>query len=440
MKIQLDKTGLEGDNLKFVNDLEKRFSELPDVPDHAKLVEDVRSAMKEFYKDGKPTIDIAKLQEMLGEDDKGVRSIMKKLGDEITALKESAKNSEGKKLSFRAAFNQFLDENKDQLRALMEGGPGNELRFDIRAAETMTSTNTITGHSGLPDDLIESFSVGSFVAKRHPREYVFDIANRNTVAKVTKYKTWYEEGTEDGAFAIVAENGVKPLMDHTLVRNHSEVFKAAGKYVVTEEFPKFLTEAYNIIRRLIQNKVLRDYASILTTKLLNDAASYTSSALDGQYANPTDYHAIGAVAAQIEALDFVPDVLILNPQDKWRIGLSQDQQGQFYLTIPITDPSGTTRMMGFIVRTSNRISAGEFILGESGLWEIEDESISIRMGHGIEVTVSNPVTAVSSDFDTNRFRVIAELYAHAYIATPNIGSFVKADFDTVKEALTTPEA
>jgi len=381
--------------------------------------------------------DVKLLKVWLEEGDKGIRSILKKQGEDITALMEKGKKSDKKVNSIRAWFDD--KKNQEKLQRIFETGSG-DIKLDVRAAATMTLDNTISGHDSLPEDIIEDFSIGAFVPKRYPREYVFDLAYRRTVAKVNQFKTWLEEGSAQGSFAIVTEGGLKPLISTSLVRNHSEYKKVAAKQVFTEEFAKFRQEAYTIIQRLINMKLLRDYAAILTTNLLADAAPYVSSALDGQYANPTDYHAIGAVAAQIEGLDFVPNMLIMNPQDKWRIGLSQDQVGQFYLQIPITDPTGQTKMMGFDLRTSNRIPVGTFILGEAGLWEIEDEPITIRMGMGITVTggTSNGggnVTDVQSDLDHNRFRIIAETFFHNYIATNNQGSFVVAEFDVVKALL-----
>lgn len=333
-----------------------------------------------------------------------------------------------------------LDAKMEKVGEVMRAGEG-FVALNFRAAAVMTTGNTVD-NTDVPDDILDSFSLAEFVPKRRPREYVFDIADRRTVAELDKYITWLEEGGEEGAFAIVAEGGLKPLISMALVRNVSTARKVAGKYVYTEEFAKFKKEAFRIIQTLIRDKILRDYAAILTTDLLAAAASYVGSALDGQYANPTDYHAIGAVAAQIEALDFVPDVLIMNPQDKWRIGLSQDTTGQFYLTIPMMNPNGETTMMGFTVRTSNRVPVGTFILGESGLWKIVDEALTVRMGYGLTVTKNETgvVTDVEGDLDHNRFRVIVETFFHNYIATNNAGSFVVAEFDVVKAALqSTPE-
>lgn len=383
-------------------------------------------------------VDAAQLKGLL-DAEKGVMAILKAQGEEITSLKEKSSNKE------KVTIKSVLAKYKDQVKAVFEKREGT-IQIDVnKAAVVMSQANTIDGHDDLPTDLIESFSEAQFVAKRQPREYVYDLANVTTVSEVEKYITWLEEGDAEAGFAIVTEGGLKPLMSATLVRNHSEARKAAGKYVVTEEFTKFYKKAYQIIVRIINQQVLRDKAAILTTDLLADAAPYVSSALDGAFVSPTDYHAIAAVAAQIEALDFIPDMLIMNPQDKWRIGMLQGSDGHFYLpNVPVVDPTGNLRILGFQVRTSNRVTVGNFLLGESGLWEIVQEGFTMRMGYGMTVTggTSNgggDVTDVQGDLDHNRFRVIIEQYFHNYLATNNEGSFVYADFDTVKAALESGE-
>lgn len=374
-------------------------------------------------------LDALQLKGLL-DPEKGVMSIIKKQGEEITALKE--KGGAPKAKDFKAV----LSEKMPDIEKIFKQKSG-EVILNIKAASVMSLDNIVNGEEYLPEDIIESFSVGAFVEKRQPREYLADIANVRTVSEISQYKTWLEEGDTEGGFALVAEGGLKPLISMGLVRNHSEYNKIAAKYVVTEEVTKFRKEAYAIIKRLINQKLTRDYNALLATDLLADAAPYTGSALDGEFVNPTDYHAIAAVAAQIESLEFAPNVLIMNPGDKWRIGMLQGNDGHFYLTIPTTDPSGQTRLMGFLVRTSTRIPVGTFILGEAGLWEVEQESITVRIGHGITVVggTSNGggnVTDVQGDLDHNRIRVIVEQYFHNYIASPNIGSFVYGNFDTIK--------
>lgn len=324
-------------------------------------------------------------------------------------------------------------------KAMTSKNPNDTVTLTVQAAVAAMTTGNVVNDGDIPEDILNSFSVETFVKKRRPKEYIYDIASRRTVAEITEYKTWLEEGDEEGAFAIVVQGAVKPLVSKTLVRNTSKYKKVAGKRVYTEEFAKFRKEAYSILEDLFNDQLLRNYAAILTTNLVTAAAGYVGTILDGLYANPTDYHAIGAVAAQIETLEFEPDLLIINPQDKWRINLSQDNTGAFYVGIPKYNAStGAIEMMGYRVLTTNRIDPGDFILGESGLYKIEDEPVKVRLGYGINVTkdVNGFVTDVTSDTDTNRFRIIAETFFHSFIATNNTGSFVKATFDDVKDALT----
>lgn len=315
-----------------------------------------------------------------------------------------------------------------------------EFVLNVRAGVLMTTENVVEAADEIPEDLIDSYSISAFVEKRRDREYIFDIADRTTVGSLVKYKTWLSEGDEEGAFAIVQEGGLKEKVSAGLKRNISEAEKIAGKSVYNDEVPKFKKEAYQIIRRLINDKLMRDFQSILTARLVAAAAPYVASALDDQYESPTDYHAIAAVAAQIEALNFYPDILVLNPQDKWRIGMSQDTTGAFYLSVPTVSPEGEQRILGFRVITSNKIPVGKFILGEAKLWKIEDETITIKIGYGIEniygdVTDPTKVTKVEHDLDHNRFRIIAETWFHSYIDSLHTGSFVYGDFAVIKEAV-----
>lgn len=366
-----------------------------------------------------------------------------KLAGEVEKIKQMPLGGEQRMNAIKALL---ADENNMKLieRAFNKTS-GQTVTLNTRAAVSAMTTGNVVSDGDIPEDILNSFSVDSFVKKRRPNEFIFDIADRSTVAEITEYKTWLEEGDEEGAFAVVSEGAVKPLVSKTLVRNTSKYKKVAGKRVYTEEFAKFRKEAYRILEQLFNDQLLRNYAALLVTELDAKAASYVGTSLDDQFTNPTDYHAIGAVAAQIESLDFVPDTLIINPQDKWRIGLQQTTDGAFMVTIPMVSNGGGVTMMGFTVVTSNRVPVGSAYLGEGGLFKIEDEAVTIRMGYGINVTTgvigtsgASGVTAVDHDFDNNRFRIIAETFFHAYIGTNYSGSFVKFNFATVKSALLKP--
>lgn len=421
-KAELQKRGFV--NQKAVD--EKITETLKDVP---------LDGLRAYTKD-KETIDAALL----------------KIGGELEKMKQNSANPfavTGQKRNWlREGIEKLFSKNdkgedsKVELAFRNRDDQKTEIKFNVRAAAVMTTTNTIDETTfTVPVELLESFSIAEFVGKRYGQQYIYEIADRTIVTEIEQYKTWLEEGDEQGAFAIVAEGGLKPLVSTGLVRNFAKAKKVAGKYVVTEEFAKFRKNAYAIIRRLIMDKLVRDYSAILTTDLNAQAAGYTGSIMDGTVIAPNDYDAIGAVAAQMEALNFFPDVLIINPQDKWRIRLTKDDEGRYLF--PMVTENGVTTMMGLRIVTSTYQTVGTFTLGEAGMFKIEEEPVTVRMGYGVTVTggTSNGggnVTDVQSDLDHNRFRVIVETYFLNYIATPNIGSFVRTTFATVKTALLLP--
>lgn len=355
-----------------------------------------------------------------------------------SAFEKLKANPVGQVVKFDA-LRSFLAEKMTEIEGIYNdrkkpADGGKQLTFNVRAAAVMTTVNTTDETTNaIPAELIESMTLDSFVEKRYGVQYLQEIANRVTVSEIEQYTTWLEEGSEQGAFAIVAEGATKPLVSYALVRNVAKAKKIAGKYVVTEEFTKFRKNAYNIIQRLIRNKLMRDYSALLTADIQTASAGYTGTTLDGTINDPNDYDAIGAVAAQIETLNFNPNILIVHPQDKWRIRLAKDKNDQYLF--PVVTENGITTMVGLRVFTSTYQTLGSFTLGESGLFNIEEEAVTVRIGYGITVTGSAPVTAVVGDFDNNQLRVIVEAYFKDWLATPHIGSFVTASFATVKAAL-----
>jgi hypothetical protein len=330
-------------------------------------------------------------------------------------------------LEKRMADIQKIHEAKGENREIV--------KLNIRAAAVMNVAGAVDETTNsVPAELIESFSIAEFVGKRYGRQYIYDIADRVVVAEIDEYKTWLEEGDEQGAFAIVEEGAIKPLVSTGLVRNFAKSKKVAGKYIITEEFAKFRKNAYNIIRNLIMDKLVRDYNALITADFQAEAAGYTGTALDGTIATPTDYDAVGAVAAQMESINFIPDTIVLNPQDKWRMRLSKDAEGRYMF--PMVTENGQTIVLGLTLVTSTYQTVGSFTLAEKGLFKIEEEPITVRIGYGITVTGSAPVTSVVSDFDNNQMRVIVETFFRDWLATPNVGSIVTASFATVKTALT----
>lgn len=372
-------------------------------------------------------------------------SALQAKADKVEAL-ELALREQGTSLASLKAAGAGL-ETKTDLKTLVEKHMGDVekvfnaksgfTQLDIKAAAVMTQSNTIDQTTfSVPVNMIESMNMLDYVPKRYGRQFIDAIADITTVQAMDEYTTWLEEGSFEGAFAVVAEGALKPLVSTSLVRNWAKAQKIAGKYVVTEEFAKFRANAYNIIRRIIVDKLVRDYSALIVTGINSAAAAYTGTTMDDTVVVPNDYDAVGAVAAQIATLNFTPDTIILHPQDAWRIRLTKDDDNRYQFESVAQD--GQRNIFGLNLFESTLQTLGYMTIGEAGLYKVENESITIRNGYGIDVTGSSPVTAVVSDFDNNRFRTIVEMFFKQWLPTPYAGSFVRAQFSTVKAALLKP--
>lgn len=330
-----------------------------------------------------------------------------------------------------------------QIESFLKEKPENGV-LTIKTPAITTTTNS-TDVTALSASMIaDNRYVDGLVRKRRDYQYIFDIADRQKVASTEEYLIWDEEGTEDGTIAVVSESGLKPLQQMNVVSNKSQVKKVAGKVVVTTEFDKFKKRLRQYVRTLFNDHLLRGYQNVLTTQLTTAATAYVGTSLDNSIATPTEIHAIGAMCAQLEVLGYVPDTLVINPQDKWAITLSQDSQGQFFIqNVPVTGANGAVRLLNLNVVTSNKMTAGQVMVLEAGLWKIEEMPVEIKLAYGLTTTSAtvsgtSVITSAESDVDYNRMRLIGEIFYHSYIPSNHAGSIVKDTLADVMADLETP--
>ncbi len=348
---------------------------------------------------------------------------LKSQGAALQSIKERA-NRTPSLTGLKAQFEKHYDE---LVKAIKEERSGFVIKAvsEHDADDIQTTVNTITTTSGAV--LTDSVKVRDGVFfKRRGRQYIEDIANVTQVDKVPETFVFTEEGDEEGVIGIVAENAVKPQVHLSLVRNQVNAKKAAGYIVVTEEVLKWRQRVWAQILRLFQDKVGRDYEDKLTLDMLVNASAYTSTPLDDTIAEPTDFDAIIAAVLQLENLNYQPDVLVINPADKWKLAMTQTNNGMFIL--PYIQQGGQFGLLGLKVVTTTKINAGSFLVGEGGTWFIEREAEQIRTG------------LVNDDLIHNRMTIVGEIFYLSYVPSNNAGSFVSAKFADVKEALKVPAA
>ncbi len=354
-----------------------------------------------------------------GEKLASLEKSLKAQGDKLSALKEQTRSFN---VSMGGLKSAFYKDYESLVNAIKERKSGFSIKAVTEHTEgsIQTTGNSITSEG--EEILSESVQYSDQVIfKRRGRQYIEDIASVTQVNEVPEVYVFYEEGDETGAVGVVQENAVKTQSHLSLVRNQANAKKAAGYIVVTEEMLKWRSMLWANIQRLFQNKVARDYEDKLTEDMLTNAVGYTTTPLDDTIANPTDIDAVIASILQGETLNFQPDVLVINPADKWKLAMTETKNGM--LILPYIQNGGQFGLLGLRVVTTTKVPAGTFIVGESGTWYVQREPEQIRTG------------LVNDDLIHNRMTIVGEIFFLSYVPSNNAGSFVKAEFATVKEAL-----
>lgn len=383
----------------------KRFAE--NQVDKETMMKEMRNVVKSWAEEN--NVSKEKMDSMF--------NALKAQGTALQSLKENpvSKKIGGLKGAFDAQYDELVKAIKEKKSGYSIKAVSEHTAGDIHMTDNVMTTTTgaqLEERVGTNDQVF---------MKRRGKQYIHDIANVTVVDSVPEVYTFYEEGDEKGAIAVVTENGLKPQVHLSLVKNQVEYQKAAGYIVVTEEVMKSRPRAWAQIQRLFSDKVWRDYETLLTTEMLNNATGYVNTAFDDSLAAPTELDAIIATVAQLEALNYQPDTLVINPNDKWKLAMSETKNGA--LILPYITQGGEFRLLGLRVITTTEIEAGTFIVGESGTWFIEEERPQLRTG------------LVNDDLIHNRMTIVGELFFLSYVPSNNTGSFVKATFDSVKEAL-----
>ncbi len=352
---------------------------------------------------------------------KDFRDTLKQQGQALEKMREHAAAPAKAAHSLEKAFYDKFDEVR---AALAE----NRVGYTVKAVDEHTAASVIT------TDNVTATATGAQLAERvgvrdeifmarSGRQYIHDIADVTVTNDVPEIYTFYEEGAADGTIAVVAENGLKPQVSLSLVKNIVEQKKAAGYIVVTDEVIRNRPRAWQAIQRMFRDKVYRDYETQLTASLLDAAPAYAQTALDGTIAAPTDFHALIAAVLQVESLDFQPNVLVINPADKWRLAMTETTGGM--LILPYLQQGGQFGILGLRVITTTKMEAGTFLVGEGGTWYIEESAPQLRTG------------MVNDDLIHNRMTIVGEIFFLSYVPSNRKGAWVKGNFATIKSALKT---
>lgn len=406
---------LEADQEKFVNALDEALK--------------AREAnTEETFSEGLK----AALAETLGAIEKDEQGKIVPFATQLKNIAEALEKMEnhnteliGEKEKFQ--LKKYVRENhKAIVDAIKTGKELPEFEFSaIKAAAMFTTTSAVTNGSGVGLPLVENYLVENDIALiRHPENFILDVIPNNQVAKVPSEVIRPEQATEEGAVAVVAEGGTKPLTSDTFIRNRTLRKKYAGRIEWTEEFEMDNDMLFAEIVRLFEDKVIRAWQDGIISTIQTNAVAYTSSVFDGTFVKPDNALAVIAGQSVIQGMYFTPNVVIMNPSDIFTAMFTQDTEGRAELKPYIVNTNGSYTINGMRVFASYKIAQGTALIGDSSVYREWHSAFIFRVG------------TYSDQFIKNEKTAIGEVFSLLRIANNEKPAWMVIDLDAVKEDIT----
>lgn len=347
-----------------------------------------------------------------------------RIAGELKSFKETAKQVEVKGLSIKDQLKNFATKNADRWNQFKKGEIKSlELELEIKAAATMLESSNLGGSAYLPKP---EFVPGiTDIARAQPLiEQYANTSNTSSAVIV-----WVNKTNPDGTVAMVAEGGLKPLIDFEFATETSTAKKAAAKIKVSTE----MLEDFDFMASEINNELLYQVNSMVDAGLLTGTGLtiYLTgmTTLAGAYilttlvtTDPSDTDAILAAATQIKTLNFNANYAFVNPIDAANMKLKKDSVGQ-YVIPPFVAADGMS-VGGIKVIESNKITQGYVLVADMSKFIVRNyKPFFVSIGW------------TGDDFEKNLVTILGERRLHSYASDNNTGAFVYDTFANIKAAI-----
>jgi hypothetical protein len=428
--IKFDKTGLEGDNLKFVSDLEKRIAKISNDDLKALLEDDlklaVREATKQFERlNALDDAGVAKLKEMLGEDEKGIRNILLKQGEAIQKLQTNINKAE-EFMDIRSQVKKWQTDNKDVIAKIKGGTRADLPTFEVRAANSpMTPANTISDTITInPANAIRNGAPVIDIRRVAPT--FWDYLTKGSTNLETY--PWVNKKVPDssGAAAFIGPGVAKPGVSFTF-----EVEKSVAKKIaVSMKLATELLDDIDGMTSYVQNELDYQLKNVLNDKLMTGTESstvpagirtfslgFTTSGLS--VTNPNNWDCARAVVAQMRAAYITGSIVIfMNPIDMANMEMDKAISNGNYTGINARGITGAT-----IVEDYN------IPVGYIQAFAVDSLKTLIYKAFTMTFGWEN------DDFTKNLVTVIAETRLHSFHSENDAAAFVYDDLADIKSQI-----
>ena len=332
----------------------------------------------------------------------------------IEAMSEKAVEPKLEKLSLGKAIAKTYTDNIERIKDAVEKGT----KINLSVKDT-----TIADYTG--DYALTDFD--SEVDRTVRNRYGI-LENVNTGATDSKFVTYVQQ-TADSNGTWVGEGVAKSEGEPTWSEISEEVKKLATDVKVSKE----MLEDLSFIRGEINNDLMTGVRESIENALLNGAGGTSiNGLLDASMGLPTFGAGVFSLAiqdanisdllrcvkAQIEAVNFTPTHVVLNPQDIATIQLTKGSDSTYTYPMYLPTQSGDGEMIiaGMRVISSTYMTAGNYLVGDLS-------KVNVKFRNNINMSVGLD----ADDFTRNMITILAEARLVSYVKNNQKPAFVYGD-------------
>lgn len=422
--IDIDTEGLEGEELKFMQNLKKRFKQLQ-IPgktdeEYAKLISDAINKELATFKGS-----VEKMAGVLDEKTGFVAmmQVIKTQGEQITSLKESGLPSKIK--SIRDQVAEYIETNKELIAQRKAGKNVALPTLEIKKAITMTEAASLGSSAYLPN---AQLMPGFIDLVRVQPTFWSRLAKPSTTANPL---VWVNKYNKLGNATFIGEGTLKNLASFELQTETSVPKKVAERMKISREMLDDIGFIANMIENELQYEVDMKCNSEVLTGVVSStnpkgvtayAAAYTLLTITG-IIDPNESDCIRVAIAQLRSTNFNGQLTaFINPIDAAKMDLEKSSQGNYVLP-PFQTVDGRNIAATPVIEDNN-IAVGYLLLGDMSKYHIQMyKDFFVEWGYS------------SDDFEKNLITVIGERRFHQWVSGNETGAFIYDTFANIKTAI-----
>ena len=361
----------------------------------------------------------------LEEKSQDIEKAIAKFEGRLEAMSEKAQAPKVEKLGLAESMFKTYKENVEAIKDAVEKGG----KLNLSTKDT-TITDDYDGDYALTDFDTE---VDRVVRKRYGI-----LENSNTGATTGKFVTYVQQ-VDSSKTGWTREADEKTEGEPSWEEVSEEVKKIASYVKVSKE----MLEDLSFIRAEINNDLMLSVREGIEQALIQGVPGSINGLLDvgmglpvfgaGSFAlsipnaNITDL--LRVAMAQIEAQNFTPTHVIMNPEDVAKLQLTKgtDATYTYPMYLPTQDGRGEMRVAGMRVISSTYIAQDKYVVGDLS-------KLNVRFRNDIAMSVGLD----KDDFTRNMVTILAEARLVSYVKANQKFAFVTGTISTDITAIDKP--